>query len=289
MKTSQRWIIKSIATLSSLSLLMAFMLFFPRMLLSGQYLAQIHISPEAASLIYNSTGHVPSMVYELNLLYYCEYNGNSSLLSHNGSNRTHFYPTPTSRTEKIKEYFSLSPALLPATASAASSQCHWASLTSQLFEIVQLFGSYSVDQVDPALPADLLLHYINLAKYSRSFPVLLMCFCLIQTYLLWVCYLKLYCAHRAITVYTLTPSYHARHMDDTFIFSCVASLLLMILLLFIDSARDQHLFQLIADFYSTEDAPIYVYPMSKGLSKLLIWMTETTILSIPISLICKYQ
>lgn len=282
MKPTQRWIIRSIIGLSSASLFMAFVLFFPLLFLSGQYLAQIHISPEAASLIYNSTSTTPAAAYDINLLYYCEYSGlttpdSAQLLSQ-------FYPTPPSLFQSMLNYISLSPPTSP-----KPSKCHWASPTSQLFEILQSFGiphGSNIDAIKDSLPTDLLVHYLQVAKFSKSLPILLLTFCVFQAYMVWVNILKI--QRRPITVYTLNSSYHARHLEDTLVFSCVASLLLMILIQTLDTTRDQHLLHLISDFYSSEDAPIYVFPKSQGLTKLLTWMTEISILLIPLSLVSKF-
>lgn len=303
MKTTQRWIYRSIICLSSLSLLLAITLIFPHILSTttrggGKYLAQIHVSKEASLQIYNATGKMPSMIYEINLLQYCEYNViNNTVYYSNSSSllrKSPFYPTPGSRSAKLKELFSLAsqkPVLREQSIDLSSYKCNWALPTLQAFDLVQIFGlpsGYSMDQLPDVYPADLFIHYLKLAKYSKILPILILCYSVFQFYIIWVSKLKL-AARRQITVYTMSPSQHLRHLDDSFVFSCIASLLLLIMIILMDTSRDQHLFEVISEYYSSSQSPIYVFPKSACFSNVLTWMVEISILLIPISLASRFH
>lgn len=286
MRTLQRWIIRSILYLSAISLLLATTLIFPHVLYkssygSGQYLAQIHVSEEAVTQIYNSTGNFPNTIYEINLFQYCEYSLiTNTKLDNNTTDlpKNRFYPIPGSKFTQI-----FSPAARPASSiDMASYKCHW---SFPAFHMVQIFGlplSYSTDDV-AGVHDNFLKHYLRLNKYSKMLPILLLCYFVLQGYMVWVCRLKL-SRRPKLSLHTS----NRLHLDDIFIFSCVASVLLLILILVIDSSRDQQLYQLVSEFYSTEKAPIFVFPKSATFNSILTLMTEFTLLSVPLSIVLRF-
>lgn len=291
MKCLQKWFARALATLAGLSLLLSIFLIFPP-LLPSQYLSQINVSTNAAVLALNSTSTRLAAVYEIGLFQYCEYDrGNISTTSSSDSNlaHAHFYPT-TGASSAGSFTSSVSTSLRRAP---VPSKCHWALPTYQLFDAVQVFGlpfGYAPGDDDsnspPVLPGELLFHYLKLANYSKCLPLIFLCFCAVQAYVLWFCCLKLPAQSQAI-IYTNSPSSPLRATNAGLVFGCASSLFLMILVLILDSGRDHHLFYMISDFYSSEEAPVIVLSKSDGVNRIFTWLVEMCMLSVPISLLVR--
>ncbi|CDO56953.1 Hypothetical protein, no similarity [Geotrichum candidum] len=301
-------ILRSIIVSSSVLILLSFSLVFPNLFSrkgsynEGQYLTQILLSKEAALDIQHNTGHIPSTAYEVNIFQYCQYNLINSTYS--SPNSTHekpqFYPVKSSnflsfsKKRKNNNLSSLFSAFSNKVIDHSSYKCHWAFPSpANIFDPVDLFG---VPVSEHTLPEELVLHHTRFERYSRCLPFLLVCFVLTQFYMIRANQFKLVQLRRQdlLPVHKgghhskyHTPNHQSRYSGNTITVMSILSALLIVLLVMLDLARDKHLFHLISEFYTSKQAPIYVFPKSAASTNLLTWMSEISILLIPICVISK--